>query len=213
MAATKPKPRIYRSTRRQAQAEQTRSDVIQAATRLFGANGWAGTTLAAIAAEAGVSVETVYSVFGTKKALLMAAMDASVVGDAKPIPLAERPEYQLLGTGPLRDRIRAGARLQRDAMRRTAHVWRAVREAAGADDEIAAWYVEAEKRRRAQNQDSLRLILDRRVEAEQLDLIWMLLGQEVYLRLREERGWSDARYERWVSRAVLALAGELPDFD
>jgi hypothetical protein len=38
-----------------------------------------------------------------------------------------------------------------------------------------------------------------------------MLGQEVYLKLREERGWSAARYERWVSRAVLALAGDLPD--
>jgi hypothetical protein len=70
---------------------------------------------------------------------------------------------------------------------------------------------DAEKRRRAQNQDSLRLIIGRTVQGEQLDLIWAMLGQEVYLKLREERGWSAARYERWVSRAVLALAGDLPD--
>jgi len=206
------KTRTYSSARRQAQAQQTRSDVIQAAIRLFGENGWSGTTLAAIAAEAGVAVETVYSVFGTKKALLQEAMDASIVGDAAPVPLAERPEYQRLGTGPTADRIRAGARLQRDAMARSARVWRALREAAAADREIAAWCAEAEKRRRAQNQDSLRLIIGRTVDGEQLDLIWAMLGQDVYLNLREQRGWSAARYEKWISRAVLALAGDLPDF-
>src|SRR5690554_2448277 len=88
--------RPYNSTRRARQAAQTRADVLAAAMALFAEQGWAGTTLAAIADEAGVSVETIYNGFGSKKALLREAFDVAVVGDAEPIPLAERPEFAAL---------------------------------------------------------------------------------------------------------------------
>jgi AcrR family transcriptional regulator len=205
--------RGYSSQRRRAQALQTRNDVIAAAILLFSEHGWSGTTLAAVAAEAGVAVETVYSTFGSKKALLRAAMEASIVGDTEPIPMAERPEYHRMGTGPLADRIRAGTRVHSKAMERSARVWRAMREAAAADDEVAGWCAELEMARREQNRDSLRLILRRTLDGEQLDLIWALLSTEVYLKLREERGWSVRRLERWIARGVLALAGELPEFE
>ena len=67
--------RSYNSSRRSLQAAQTRDEVIRAAMARFSATGWAGTTLAAIAEEAGVSVETIYNGFGSKKGLLRAAMD------------------------------------------------------------------------------------------------------------------------------------------
>ncbi len=62
--------RSYNSSRRTLQAAQTRDEVLRAATELFRETGWAGTTLAAIAERAGVSVETVYKGFGSKKGLL-----------------------------------------------------------------------------------------------------------------------------------------------
>ncbi|MGH9133320.1 MAG: TetR/AcrR family transcriptional regulator, partial [Ilumatobacteraceae bacterium] len=75
-----PTRRPYRSTRRKQQAARTRSDVLAAAVRLFAEHGWSGSTLAAIAREADVAVETVYGAFGSKKGLLRAAMDVAVVG-------------------------------------------------------------------------------------------------------------------------------------
>jgi AcrR family transcriptional regulator len=207
------KTRAYSSQRRQAQARQTRTDIVQAAIKAFGANGWSGTTLTAIAAEAGVAVETIYSAFGTKKALLREALDASIAGDTAPIAVADRPEYARLSEGPVRDRIRAGARLQRDTMVRAARVWRAARDASVSDVELAEWFAVQEEARRGQHQDSLARILGRPIDGEQLDLIWVMLSPDAYLRLREARRWSDARYERWISRAVLALAGDLPEFE
>ena len=68
-----------------------------------------GTTLAAIAERAGVSVETVYKGFGSKKGLLRAAIDVAVVGDAEPIPFVERPEAHAFGEGPLEQRMAATA--------------------------------------------------------------------------------------------------------
>jgi len=64
---------------RARQAAETRRTVLSAATRLFIERGWAATTLAAVAAEAGTAVETVYSAFGSKSGLLIAAIDVAIV--------------------------------------------------------------------------------------------------------------------------------------
>ena len=73
------KTRSYRSELRQQQAEQTRSRVVEAAAELFAADGYARTTLAKIAAAAGVSAETVQGQ-GPKAALLIAAVEYVGVG-------------------------------------------------------------------------------------------------------------------------------------
>lgn len=59
-----------RSSYRQVQAAATRERIADAARRLFAANGYGSTSIEAIAAEAGVAVRTVYSVFGTKREIL-----------------------------------------------------------------------------------------------------------------------------------------------
>src|SRR6478672_4168311 len=91
--------RAYNSSRRAAQAAQTRADVLAAAVECFRESGWSGTTLNAVAERAGVAVETVYNGFGTKKRLLCEAMDAAVVGDAEPIPLVDRPDWAEMQRG------------------------------------------------------------------------------------------------------------------
>jgi AcrR family transcriptional regulator len=202
--------RTYSSDRRRRQAAQTRADVLNAAVKLFSETGWAGTTLAAIAAEAGVAVETVYSGFGSKKNLLREALDVSIVGDTLPVPLADRPEYLRLGEGSRAQRARAGARLHRLTMERSARLWQTAREAAAADAEIAGWCREMEQARREQHSDGLQLMLGEPVDGRQLDLIWGLLSNEMYLKLTDERGWTARVYEQWIARAVFALCGELP---
>src|SRR3954466_3490364 len=105
MPTKSPAKRSYNSSRRSLQAAQTRDEVMRAALARFSATGWAGTTLAAIAQEAGVSVETIYNGFGSKKGLLRGVMGGAVVGDTEPIPFAERPEFFDLGKGTLDERI------------------------------------------------------------------------------------------------------------
>ena len=67
-------------------------DPARAATRLFFERGWAATTLAGVAAEAGTAVETVYSAFGSKSGLLIAAIDVAIVGDDEQTPLVDRAD-------------------------------------------------------------------------------------------------------------------------
>jgi AcrR family transcriptional regulator len=85
--------RRYDSTRRQAQAAQTRQDILAAAQRLFLERGYAGTTLAAIATAAGVVVETIYRAYGSKAELFKAVVRAAVAGgaDRAQVPVEQRP--------------------------------------------------------------------------------------------------------------------------
>jgi AcrR family transcriptional regulator len=201
------RPRRYRSTRREQQAAQTRRDVLMAAVRCFASSGWSGTTMGDIAAEAGVAVETIYSGFGSKKQLLRAAMDVAIVGDTEPVPVADRPEYAAMGVGTVDERIRAGMRMQGAIHERSAAVWLALRDAATSDDDVAAWCDEMERARREELGHSLELSTGRRLDDDELDLLWALLGPEVYLKLVRELGWSRERYEEHLAAAGRKLLG------
>src|SRR6478736_2525533 len=82
--------RRYASTLRQEQAQQTRRAILDAAGRLFVDPGYAATPLTAIAAEAGVAVQTVYAVFGSKRQLLSDLVDVTTAGDDEPVALPDR---------------------------------------------------------------------------------------------------------------------------
>src|SRR5690349_18772487 len=95
--------RRYDSTRRRAQAEQTRRDIVRAARRQFLERGFAGATLAAVAAEAGVAVETIYRAFDGKAGLFRAVVedavaDGGTVGGsgAPPDSAVLRPRFEAI---------------------------------------------------------------------------------------------------------------------
>ena len=90
MANVKPKRR-YDSTGRQAQARRNRQAILDAAQRQFLEGGYAATTIAAVAAEAGVSVETVYKAFGGKPGLVRAIYDRGLAGP-EPVPAYRRAD-------------------------------------------------------------------------------------------------------------------------
>jgi AcrR family transcriptional regulator len=71
---------------RKIRAQQTRERIASSAARLFAVRGYQGTPMDAIAADAGVAVQTVYFAFHTKAELLEAAFDQAVKGalDAPP---------------------------------------------------------------------------------------------------------------------------------
>lgn len=72
--------RGYRSPVRARHAEDTRRSIIEAAAKLFAEQGYARTSVAAVAAAAGVAVNTVYTSVGNKPALIM-AMSEDGAGD------------------------------------------------------------------------------------------------------------------------------------
>lgn len=93
-----------------SRTRRTEQRIVAAATRLFLRDGYASTSLAAVAAAAGVSERTVYVRFGTKVALFQRVIQVGVVGDVDPVPLPERPWSIASMTAPtLDDRILAFA--------------------------------------------------------------------------------------------------------
>src|SRR2546421_3165621 len=82
-----PQPPRHRAGRRRSSARRgtdTRRRIEEAAARLFTSDGYSGTTMQAIAAEAGVHVQTIYLAYGTKPALLAACAARLVAGEEDP---------------------------------------------------------------------------------------------------------------------------------
>ena len=199
--------RAYNSSRRSLQAEQTRTVVLEAGVECFRATGWGGTTLAAVAERAGVSVETIYKGFGSKKGLLRAAMDVAVVGDAEPVPFVDRPEFAALGEGTLHERVARGAHLVADTHERSAGVWQAIVEAASGDEEVDGWRLELERNRRIDAGRSVAVVLGREPEDELVTMLWLLYGPETYLKLVVDFGMPRAEYEALLVEASHRLIG------
>src|ERR671931_2109527 len=91
--AVNPK-RAYNSSRRREQAAATRREILEAAQHLFERDGYAATTMAAIAAESGVALKTVYVAFETKAGVLRALWHLLLRGDERDAPVAERAWYR-----------------------------------------------------------------------------------------------------------------------
>lgn len=133
-----------------AQAERaraTRRRVVEAATALFVENGYVQTTMADIARKAGVAVQTLYLSFGSKVAVLAAALDVAIVGDDEAVPVLERPWVESLreqsdGIGALNAIIDATAEITV----RVYPLWAAM-SAAAADPEVGALLAEDSRRR------------------------------------------------------------------
>src|SRR5215203_5427948 len=135
--AERVKTRSYNSSRRREQAAATRRDILGAAQRLFERQGYAATTMAAIAAEAGVALKTVYLAFETKSGVLRALWNQLLRGDEGEAPVAERSWYREAVEEPDPERqLRLNARNSRAAKTRIAVLLDVIRTAATADPDI-----------------------------------------------------------------------------
>jgi TetR/AcrR family transcriptional regulator of autoinduction and epiphytic fitness len=211
MAKTKPK-RKYNSSRRREQARQTRRSILEASRSLFFEKGYAGTSLEAIAQEAGVAVETVYANFGSKRAILASLVDFSVVGDEEPLPLLERPQIlaTLQETDPLR-LITAFVHDIYEIMSRMSPIFALLRATAKSEPEIGSM-LESLLKERLQgmaffvNQVANIGPLRENLSAEQAaETVWTLSSGEVFQLLIEDLGWTREQYETWLWDALTRL--------
>jgi len=194
----------YHSPLRARQAAQTRQTIVDAAIKLFGERGWAATTLPLVAAEAGTAVDTIYSAFGTKSGLLMAAVDVAIVGDDEPTPMVDRPELASFAKGRRVERLRTGVRFTIGVYERSLPILKALREAAASDEVARARLAQYDDDRRNVMVVGLAFILGNPAPDELVDAIWALVSPEVYTMLVEGRGWSSARAESWLVEMASA---------
>lgn len=188
----------YHSPLRAKQAAETRQTIVNAAITLFGERGWAATTLPMVAAEAGTAVDTIYSAFGSKSGLLMAAIDVAIAGDDDPTAMVDRPELALFAKGRRLERLRTGVQFTIGVYARSIPILKALQEAAASDEAARARLAKYDDDRRNVMVAGLALILGRPAPDELVDAIWALVSPEVYMMLTEGRGWSIAHTEAWL---------------
>jgi AcrR family transcriptional regulator len=203
--------RAYDSPRRREQAAATRQQILAAAKRSFERDGYAATTMAAIAAEAGVAVKTVYLGFDTKSGVLRALWNQVLRGDENDIPIAQRPWYlEVLEEPDPERRLRRTAENGCRVKLRIGGVAEVIRTAAPQDADIGALW----ERIQTEFHDNQRGLLaslhaDSRLRPglsldEAADILWTLNHPDVWQLLVTRRGWTPQAYERWLADTLCA---------
>jgi len=188
-----------------------RRKIIEAAREVFVDPGYAAATIKQLAAAAGVSVQSVYFVFGNKPSVLSALLDVAVAGDEEKTTTLDRPWVAAaLGAphplGQLRIQVHHG----RLILERTADILLALRAAASADEDAARlWQINRTQRRTVQEHLMVGIV----EKAPTVDLetavnvALTLLSPETYTDLVVGAGWTGQKYEEWVVNTLAATLG------
>jgi AcrR family transcriptional regulator len=204
-----PVKRSYDARGRQARAQETRQRISDVAHDLFVTRGYGRTTIADIARGADVSVETVYSAFGNKAALLRRIWFARFRGDEQDVRFLDRPEIQdMLAEPDLVVRLRRHAVLVTAVFRRIVPLHRALEAAAASEPSAAEMVAEYDAGRIdacTQYANAAKKTGQLAVSAvECRDILSATLDGALWHRLVHEGGWSDKRFaaflgDLWVS--------------
>ena len=208
--------RRYASTRRAGQAADTRDMVIAAARKQFIEAGWQGTTIAGVARGAKLSVETIYAVFGTKPALLLAVIEKAVRRDAPSVPLLDQGGPRAIAAE--RDQRRQIGLFAKDitgVLGSVAELMAVVRTAAASDPALRTVYQSLHEGRRR----NLAFVAEALLQAGPLRpgidaaaataLLWRLASPELFLLITQVEGLTPADYAAWLADMVEAAL--LPD--
>ena len=208
--ALKPKRR-YESPRRRAQADATRRDILEAAQRLLEADGYAATTMADIATEAGVALKTVYLAFQTKSGLLRALWNLLLRGDESDRPVGERRWYlDVLEEKDPERQLRLNARNSANGKKRISAILEVIRSAAAVDADVANLWQRIQTDYHA-NQGAIverlhqRRHLRKGLDVEQAtDILWTINHPNTWRLLVADRGWTAEQYEQWTADLACA---------
>jgi AcrR family transcriptional regulator len=193
--------RRYESPRRREQAETTRSVIRAAAQELFEAQGYAATTMAGVAAAAGVALKTVYLAYETKSGLLRAVWDVLLRGE-RDQPVSNLAWYrEVLDAPDAATALRLNARNSRRGKERIGGILRVIRTGAEVDDEVAALWQLIQTDFHANQHAVVESIAGalREDVTKATDVLWTLNHPDVWHLLVGVRGWTPAQYETWFA--------------
>ena len=209
--AERVKTRRYDSPRRREQAAATRREILEAAQRLFERQGYAATTMAAVAAEAGVALKTVYVAFETKSGLLRALWHLLLRGDEDDVPIPQRAWYRAVLAEPEPERqLRLGAHNARLVKERAGALLGVIRSAAPGDPDIEELWSRIESDFYDNQRAVVQVLHDKGAlraglsVARAADIMWTLNHPDVWHLLVGQRGWTPAAWERWFRDTVSA---------
>jgi AcrR family transcriptional regulator len=203
--------RTYDSSRRRELAKQNRLAIVAAARRLFLERGFAAATMPDIAAEAGVSVQTVYKAFGNKPGLAKAVFDIAIAGDDEPVPMMLRASLQRVRDEPdARKKLALYGEHLAAVAPRHVPIQLVILAAAATDPEAGnVWRELQDERLRGMSMFARALHAGGHLRpgvsaTEARDVLWTYNSAELFQLLVIERGWSPKRYGRWIADALTA---------
>ena len=200
--------RRYDNTGRREHAQATRAGVVEAATRVFLEHGYVGATVPAIAAEAGVSLQTVYRAAPGKAGLLAAAVRAAVAGGTgrAEVPVDDRPAIRAIIEEPdPAEQLRLYAHTQPGIWARVGPLLRVLEAAAASEPDLRRLQLEEDAERHAGLTRFALLLAEHGALREELtpaqaaDVIATLCSLATYDSLVTRRGWARDRYETWLT--------------
>jgi AcrR family transcriptional regulator len=205
-------PRKYHAPQRAEAAARTRSAVVAAAKRSFEQQGWNGATVRLIAAAARVSPKTVEALFGTKAALLQAAADYAIRGDARAIEMPQRKAVAEMEAAPTAAAmLRLHAAHLRTINSRSARLAAVVEQAATTDDAVAALWKRMNRNRRFAVRWATGTLLGkpgrrRAVAPEEVEAVfWVALDWATYRTLTDHAGLTLDGYEEWLNSYYASM--------
>ena len=201
--------RPYASPRRDQQAQATRTLVIEAAKKLFLLDGFAATTITAVASAAGVSVETVYKAFGGKPGLVRAICEKGLAGSGS-ISAETRSDELQRSERDARAIIRGWGRLTIEVAPLVMPTLLLLRDAAIGDAGMAELQAELEAARLARMTQNARTVaaaghfrtgitVDYAAE-----VLWTYSSPQLYELLVINRGWPLERFGSFIADAMIA---------
>lgn len=206
------KRRRYDASGRLAAAAERKLAIVAAARDAFERRGWAAVRIREIAEAAGVSQKLVEAVFGTKAALLRAAVDYAIRGDVDPLPMPEREAVHAMEAAPdAGEMLRLHARHVRLVNARSARMAAVVEHAAPADAAVAALWRRMNRNRRYAVDWATETFLAKNGGrrglrgAQVAAAFWVALDWGTYRTLVDLAGLDDDGYEQWLRNYYASL--------
>lgn len=203
--------RRYASEVRDEQAQRTRRAIVAAARELFLADGYAATTIDAIARAARVSRRTVFNSVGGKAVLLRLAYEWAIVGDDEPVALAERPAVKAIqAQEDPRKALALWAQMVAEVAARVAPISEVLTAAADVDPAAAQLADRAGRDRMFGATAFVQYLASRDglapgvTEQHAADVCWALMDGHLYRRLVTQRGWAVTDFARWLADSLAA---------
>ena len=203
------KTRPYDATRRRAKARENRAAILDAARRLFLAEGYARTSIAAVAEEAGVSPDLIYRRFSNKKGLVVELLNYAVTGELdSPKVLEQKRVRATLAEPDQRRQLAMFAGDIAERVERAQAIDDVIRSAGEVDAEIAEMYTKMHRTRLRNIRGLVEAVAAHGPLRDGLDVdtatttVWMLVGPASRRQLVDTIGWSQDQYAAWLHDAV-----------
>lgn len=198
------KKRTYSSETRDAQASQTRFQILKAAKQLFQTQGFDRVTIGMLAKAAEVSMPTIYAVFKSKRGMLQ-----SLIDDALPTEqFTELVDGSMNERSP-KKRLSITAKLSRQIYDAERELMDLLRGASIVAPEFKELEQEREQRRYERQGEYVKKLMQDKALAKGLtlqkarDILWSLTGRDMYRMLVIERKWTSNEYEKWLGQILV----------